>query len=408
MKNYCIKTLTLCMGIVFLSACSSNDPGPEASVASPKTLVSSQSVVTWGPGDLKGFLSAGGITLDIDLDAAQYNVQVNKITYMTDYKGDSVEASALVLIPMVDEGVAVPTISFQHGTIASDAEAPTNLSQTNAQIILLNLLATTGVTVVVPDFIGFGSSVEVMHPYYVEDVTATSIVNAIYASRQVVEDQEIEMSNELFLAGYSQGGYATMAAHKYYEVEGMDYYEMQASFPSSGGYDIKSFQEYFFDLETYHQPFFMAYVANAYVDNLGVGSLLDFFNEPYASAIPEYFDGSLNGSDINSLLNDTIDVLVNNELLANIDTDAKFSAIRNAFIDNSPINFVPQIPMFMFHGNADVTVPYENSVEVYNHFIESGASADVVTFTVIEGGTHYSGFGPYILSLYTQLQELKN
>ncbi len=408
MKNYCIKTLTLCMGIVFLSACSSNDPGPEAPVASPKTLVSSQSVVTWGPGDLKGFLSAGGITLDIDLDAAQYDVQVNKITYMTDYKGDSVEASALVLVPMVDEGVAVPTISFQHGTIASDAEAPTNLSQTNAQIILLNLLATTGVTVVVPDFIGFGSSVEVMHPYYVEDVTATSIVNAIYASRQVVEDQEIEMSNELFFAGYSQGGYATMAAHKYYEVEGMDYYEMQASFPSSGGYDIKSFQEYFFGLETYHQPFFMAYVANAYVDNLGVGSLSDFFNEPYASAIPEYFDGSLNGSDINSLLNDTIDVLVNNELLMNIDTDAKFSAIRNSFIDNSPIDFVPQIPMFMFHGNADVTVPYENSVEVYNHFIESGASADVVTFTVIEGGTHYSGFGPYILSLYTQLQELKN
>lgn len=404
MKNY-YSTLLLLAGVLFFSACSTDDPGPEKPIASPSTLVSVEPIVTWSPGDIKGFLSGTPVGTFIDLDASQYSVEVSKITYMADYQGDSIEASAMLMVPIADK--PVPTISFQHGTIASDAEAPTNLAQTNVQIVLLNLLATTGVTVVVPDFIGFGSSVDVMHPYYVEDLTATSIVNAIYASRKVAEEAEAELNNELYLAGYSQGGYATMTAHKYYEVSGMDFYELQASFPSSGGYDIKSFQEYFWGLETYDNPFFLAFVANAYkVTYDWEQSLGIMFQEPYATNIPSYFDGSKSGGQINDLLTTTIADLLQADILANVD-DEQYSFLVDALVDNSPIDFVPQIPMHMFHGDADVTVPYQNSLEVYDHFIANGASAEVVTFTTLEGGTHYTGFAPYVFTLYTELQTLK-
>ncbi|WP_258097534.1 alpha/beta hydrolase family protein [Marinoscillum pacificum] len=406
MKHYSNKLLALIVLVtIVLSSCNtSDDPEVDSAVATPSTLVSADAQITWRSGDLRGFMNQAGI--DIDLDAIQYDVTIYHITYKTIYKGDSIIASGVVYMPSVDDEV-VSTVSFQHGTIGSDAEAPSNLALGDGQNILLSALASTGLVAIAPDFIGFGSSVDIMHPYYLEDLTATAVVNAIYASREVASMEEVEIDNELYLAGYSQGGYATMASHKYYEENDVPYYDMKASFAASGGYDIKAFQEYFFAQETYHQPFFMAFVAQAYVESLDMGDLADFFNEPYASDIPDYFDGSMTGSQINAQLTDVVADLVNNDLLENIDSKDEYAYIREAFVDNSPIDFVPEIPLFMYHGDADITVPYQNSVDVYNQFIANGASTEVVTFTTIEGGTHGTGVLPYLEELASQLLKME-
>ena len=406
MKHYSNKLLALIVLVaIVLSSCnSSDDPEVDSAVATPSTLVTADAQITWGKGDLRGFIANAGI--DIDSDAIQYDVIIYHITYKTIYKGDSIIASGVVYIPSVDDEV-VSTVSFQHGTIGSDAEAPSNLALGDGQNILLSALASTGFVAIAPDFIGFGSSVDIMHPYYLEDLTATAVVNAIYASREVASMEEVEIDNELYLAGYSQGGYATMASHKYYEENDVPYYDMKASFAASGGYDIKAFQEYFFAQETYHQPFFMAFVAQAYVESLDMGDLADFFNEPYASDIPDYFDGSMTGSQINAQLTDVVADLVNNDLLENIDSKDEYAYIREVFVDNSPIDFVPEIPLFMYHGDADITVPYQNSVDVYNQFIANGASTEVVTFTTIEGGTHGTGVLPYLEELASQLLKME-
>ena len=68
---------------------------------------------------------------------------------------------------------------------------------------------------------------------------------------------------------------------------------------------------------------------------------------------------------------------------------------------------MPQIPIFMYHGDADITVPYQNSVDVYNQFIANGASTDVVTFTTLEGGTHGTGVVPYLEHLAAELSKLE-
>ncbi|MEQ9304602.1 MAG: lipase family protein, partial [Marinoscillum sp.] len=254
-----IRYLMILLVAPFVCSCSSEDPEPVFE-ATPYTLVDAKLKLTWTTADLKGFVDLGGI--DLDEDKLKYNTSIYRVVYKTDYKGDSIAASAIVMLPETEDQVS--TVSFQHGTIASDLEAPTNLKLGNNQMILLSILASTGLVVVVPDYIGFGESVEIMHPYYAEDLTATSVVNAIYASRQLVNQKNTNIDSDLYLAGYSQGGYATMATHKFFEEQGMSFYELKASFPSSGGYDVKAFQEYFFQLETFHRPFFMAYVANAY------------------------------------------------------------------------------------------------------------------------------------------------
>ena len=50
-----------------------------------------------------------------------------RITYLTtDGHGKSVTASGLVSVPVKPAGVASPVVSYQHGTIFKDADAPSN------------------------------------------------------------------------------------------------------------------------------------------------------------------------------------------------------------------------------------------------------------------------------------------
>lgn len=390
--------------LLFFSACEGNDDGIEEPANTPATLVQSTEVFTRPAGDLRGFISISG--LDVDLEALVYDVTLFKIEYTTSYKGGTVTASAVVLAPVTEE--AVSTISFQHGTIASNAEAPSNLTLGDGQIILASALASTGHLVILPDFIGFGASSDVIHPYYVEEPTATSVIDAIYAARQVADESAMLLLDEdLYLAGYSQGGYATMATHKYIEEHGMDFFELKASFPASGGYDIEAFRQYFFSLETYDEPFYLAYVATAYQVTYDWPQPLSmFFNEPFASAIPGYFDGSYRGSQINALLNDTISVLLSPDFIANVDNQ-EYAFMKEAFLENSLTDWVPVTPMYMYHGDADITVPYQNSVDVHAKLVANGASADVVTFTNLPGGTHGTGVVPYIEHFVAEILEME-
>ncbi len=403
MKNKATLALISLSLLITFSACESGDEANIKTDPSPETLIQATKLLTRPFGDLKGFIGASG--LDVDLSAMKYNVELYKVEYTTLYKNEPITASAMMIIPVTTEEVS--TATFFHGTIASDAEAPSNSGAGNGQIILGSAIASAGLVVVMPDFIGFGSSVDIMHPYYLEDITATSMIDAIYASRQLADNEGLKLDGELYLSGYSQGGFVTMATHKHIEEKGIDFFDLKASFPSSGGYDIKAFQDYFFSLETYDQPFFLAFVANAYKVTLDWSQPLSFFfKEPYATEIPGYFDGSLNGSEINGNLTTTLGDYLNPSFL-NGANSPDYEFVREAFVDNSPIDFIPKVRMFMYHGDADITVPYQNSLDVYNHFIESGAAAEVVTFTTLPGGTHMTGVGPYIENLVHELQEFE-
>src|SRR4029078_9011448 len=127
--------------------------------------------------------------------------------------------------------------SFQHGTIAAHSQAPSVLPLNSSELILYAALASPGFITDAPDFIGFGSSSNVMHPYYVQDLTASAVIDMLKAAKELAREKGITFNSKLFLSGYSQGGYATMATHKAIEKNGLDGYDLIASFPSSGGYD---------------------------------------------------------------------------------------------------------------------------------------------------------------------------
>ena len=391
-------TIFLSLSILVLPGCGDDD---EPSAPAIVKLEESTALFSRSKSEMENLANAANLP---ELAALlNYDVKIYTITYKTDYLGKEIIASGLVTFPETDE--AMPMMSFQHGTMAKNSEAPTKDIQTYS---FLSSVASNGYIFLIPDFIGFGSSADILHPYYRSELTASSITDMMIAAKELATIEGYKFNGDAFLIGYSEGGYATMAAHKSIEENGLTGFNLVASAPSSGGYDVKGMQEYFFDQEVYDQPFYMAYVALAYKDTYNWDQpLSDYFQEPYATDIPSYFDGSLSGGDINAKLTTVVGDFLTADFLAGIDTDPKYKPLVDAFEENSLDNWVPTVKMYMYHGTADVTVPYQNSVNTYDRMIQAGASTDVVKFIPLEGQTHGSGFFPYLYDVLNTFSSLK-
>ena len=387
--------------ILLISACDSGDgdidPGTVQSRLSTSLLIQVRTAT-----DMQGVLSIAN--LDIPLEKIIYDVEIWKVNYTSTYGEQEVTASGLVFLPKTEE--TLPFLSYQHGTVADNVSVPSQAQLGDGQNLLLSALAGAGFITVASDYIGFGSSIDIVHPYYVEQPTRDAIFDNLRAAVELAEENERIFSNRLYLIGYSQGGYATMAAHKGFEEGLLEYFDLQASFPSSGGYDIMGMRDYFVSLETYDQPFYMAFVSEAYKNYYGWDESMTslFFEEPYASIIPDLFDGSLSGSQINDMLTDNISDLLTSEFIENPDDEA-FQFVNEKFVENSLIEWTPTIPMYMYHGDADSTVIYQNSIDSHAQLIANGADPNIVTFTSLPGATHGSGFIPYLIDFLDRLVE---
>jgi pimeloyl-ACP methyl ester carboxylesterase len=355
--------------------------------------------------NISSLISSSG--LDFPLSQMKYDVQIWEITYETLYKGSNIVASGMAYIPLGD-GEEFSYLTFAHGTIAANNEAPSELSMVDIQTFLFAAMASTGLITVVPDLIGFGSSKEIMHPYYVEETSALVVIDGLRAVRELLKQEEINSDEELYLSGYSGGGYVTMATHKYIEDYDLEYFDLKASFPAAGGYDMKGVRDFFFDQEVYETPYFMAYIAESYRTYYDIDTSLaqQIFNEPYAQRIINIFDGLSDGSQINSQLNDTVAVLIAPGFLSEPDNE-KYSEISQLFEQNSLLSWIPEIPMYLFHGDADITVPYQNTIDTYDAFLASGTSSEIITLTTFEGADHYTGFVPYLESFMNTIMKLE-
>lgn len=394
------KLSVLLVVIVFvLTGCKKNDD-----VFVPVYLQTATSQIGRTASELKTYINSS--SLSSLSNQLLYDVDLYSVTYKTTYQGNTITASGLVILPKTTASVGM--VSFHHGTIASHAEAPSALPLNSTELIIYTALASPGFIAVIPDFVGFGSSSNVLHPYYVQEATSTPVMDLLKAARELAIQKKVSFNGKLFLAGYSQGGYVTMATHKAIEKNGLENFDLIASFPSSGGYDVKGMQNYFFGLSTYSQPFYLAYVAMAYRTYYNWSQpLSDFFQSKYASTIPSLLDGNKNADQINAALNDTIPKLVNPDLLSTIDTNSKYQYIVEAFNKNSLTDWVPTKKMYMYHGDADITVPYQNSVTTYNKLISNGASTSTLTFTPLPGKTHGTGVVPYIQQFIPIMISLK-
>ena len=336
-------------------------------------------------------------------DYLKHDISLYTITYNTVYKGQNIKASGLVAFPDAETGM--PILNFNHGTTSLHADAPT---EDLIQYSFFANAASAGYIFVIPDYLGFGVSDNIVHPYYRSDITGQTVVDMIRATKELAAIEGYNFNGDVFLSGYSEGGFATMSAHHNMENNNYSGLNLVASAPASGGYDITGMLNYFLSKETYHVPYYIAYVAIGYKTSYDWDlPLSSIFNEPYASIIPEYFNGKHSGYEINSVLTDDISELLTDNFVNNIFDDPDLKIIVDAFQENSLNQWIPKNKMIMYHGTADITVPYQNSLDTYNDFISLGANKDIIEFIDLEGENHSSGSLPYIVDLFDKFEQLK-
>ena len=100
-----------------------------------------------------------------------------------------------------------------------------------------------------------------LHPYHLKDVTASAVIDMLRAIRQFFDQTNLgQYNSQLFLAGYSEGGYATMATVKEIEENLYDEFDITMSFPMAGAYDLSgTMVDLMLREEPYPDPFYLPF-----------------------------------------------------------------------------------------------------------------------------------------------------
>jgi Secretory lipase len=140
------------------------------------------------------------------------SIDCYRIVYASvDEKGKPIRLSGMLALPhaLTPRGL----VGFQHGTTPDRESVPSNLSTDGLAAAIL--FAGNGYAVIAPDYAGLGIS-RLPHPYYVATDTARAVVDMIHSVRHI----RGVPSSAPFLVGFSEGGYASLAAQRALEAAG--------------------------------------------------------------------------------------------------------------------------------------------------------------------------------------------
>jgi len=340
------------------------------------------------------------------LPSVNFGAKVYVVTYNTTLGTKKLVASGVVCIP--DGGGTYPILSFQNGTNTLYINAP-SVNAASYSVQLISAFATTGFVVVLPDYLGFGSSIEVFHPYLHMQSTVTSILDLFRAVKEMSAkaDLNLKLSADLYLMGYSQGGLSTLQLHKAIETSYSSEFNLKAVGCGAGPYNLTSITTMVVGATTYPQPYYIAYIMKGFKS---VGAFpnpyTDIFNEPYASRIDGLFNGLNSGSDINNQLSTNMSVLFTNEFRTTLTTNTKFKEMRDALTASSVSAWKIKTPLILTHGQADTDVSPLMTSQLYADLMNLDSTLPV-TYIPMAGLDHGQASAPSLVAFVKRFLVIK-
>ncbi len=338
---------------------------------------------------------------------ALLGIKSYKINYKTtDAHGKEIVASGLITIPAITpqfmaaykkdnngSNFSLSIVSDQHGTIFTKAEAPTAeaLATHRPNALATMFSGVAGFMTVQPDYPGYGDS-NVSHPFILEKPLANSTVDMIEAAIAFANKAGLPINGQVFLSGYSEGGYATMAAAKEIQEHHPEIHLMAVA-PMAGPYDLEKIGLGVFSQPVMAFPPYLAYVIKAYSDTYDDVKLSDIIVDKYLPVVKTVFDGEHNATVAYVSLPNILsgnpsdqapDKLFKASFMSDYQNDPN-DPLRKHFIENSPINWKPAVPMKLLHCTNDEIIPYAMSQIAYQAFTKQGAKS--VELVPIEGVT---------------------
>ena len=314
---------------------------------------------------LSANLVAASQGINLDLDSG---IDLFRVTYTTTGSDGALDlASGLLMLPdLIDRDL--PVLVYQHGTTSGRSDVPSEL---NGGFQLGALFAGKGMIVLAPDYIGLGTS-RGIHPYVHAETEATAAVDFLKAIQIFLQESEIGWNDQLFVTGYSQGGHAAMAFHNYVQEELSSEYEITASLPMSGPYDVSgTMGNLALGDEAYSFPAYIVYATlglQAVNPNLFQNES-EFFKEEYLPPIQTFIDTGEELFEMNEALISILFEQVGSSIPREMFKDSVLNAILNN--DTHPLreglrssdlyDWTPQAPVLMLYCEDDDQVPFTNS-----------------------------------------------
>lgn len=405
-KNITKCALILCVSALLIISCSKEPAGNDYTY-----FVSKEHAVTYNLDYINNIMNVASADypgLNQLKDQISFNVDVFRIVYKTTIDDEKIEASGLVCVPR--EAGDYPVLCFQNGTNTVNAYAPSEFP-INTLYQMIEIVASTGYIVVIPDYPGFGSSSQIPHPYLIAEPTVTSIIDMLFAVNEMDERElpDIKVLNEYYIAGYSQGGWATLALHKTIEEEYPDVFNLRGSVCGAGPYDLSLLFNNMISVSTYPMPVYIGYIINAYkAYNQFTNPVSDILKEQYASKLENLYTGELTSDQINSQLTTSIADLINADFLSGFATVEKYSSVRQALSVNSIEPWDTDIPLLLIHGGSDTQVNPVTTADMYDGMIGAGTSTSICTKEILPGLDHGDGIVPCMVKGLLFLSDLRD
>lgn len=323
----------------------------------------------------------------------KYDVDIYDVTYKTCWHDSScIMASGLVFVPRVVNKL-MPKVVYHHGTRVQKGRE----KHVDGESYICLGLAVDGYLVLKPDYIGLGHG-EKFHLYQQYKSLGQSSADMIYAIRELSDSLQVKTNNQLFLTGYSEGGYAAVAANKVIQESHPDL-KVTATAGNSGAYDMAGVQsEVMF--KTYSHPHYLPYILKGFkeVYNI-VPDINKIYKAPYDSLMPIYLDGHHRLKALDDILPSVPKDMVVDSFVEAYKTDSNF-LMHKALKENSLINWKPENPVQLCYCKADEQVTYKNAFVARDGMKKLGAKH----VTLRNGGKKYGHYKCALFaSMYTKL-----
>jgi alpha/beta superfamily hydrolase len=161
--------------------------------------------------------------------------------------GEPTTASGALMVPTGSDAACQgprPIALYAHGKRDLRQFNIANLTGGNYEGMLLALaLGGEGYIVVAPNYAGYDTSTLGYHPFLNWEQQAADMMDALTAARSALLTIGAADNQKLFVTGYSEGGYVSMAAHRALESAGIP---VTAAAPMSGPYALSAFGDAMF------------------------------------------------------------------------------------------------------------------------------------------------------------------
>ncbi len=347
-----INTAFLLAFVFLFASCGKDDPVPETPQLLPTTAQITDTV----------HYAANGMTA--------YN-----FTYTSkDPWGNTATLSGTITMSdaLTTDDIAEGIMLYNHFTIYRADQCPSKGNLTEQAMIVGSRLITIS-----PDYYGFGVTEDKPQAYCISQANAQAAVDALIEGRKLLSNMGYRWKDNLFNAGYSQGGQTAMAVVRLVSERYPDIH-FTRTFAGGGSYDLPATYRRFVAIDRSAMPSTVISVMLAYNHFKGLGIPRDsMFTEPLLSHIDEWIlsknytraeiDNLVGSNDISTFITPTM-----------MDTNSQYSTLmmQALDIDNICKGWTPRANenILLLHHTLDGAVPVENTLNLAAFLQQNGVN----------------------------------